>query len=167
MMKWRLNRHIETNAKYNIMEYSHDFDFLWDPKQRTRAQQLSEKHSRENIRLWLRYVIEGGARDMYEFTDKYRNRVRYIGLKGWGNEEKQQDYHDKIKTYMQLVSKKPEFNYLFCPFMKKRAMDLVSTGIDYDLLSSILYYIMTGRTDVLAVNERAKLVYLTKMGIFP
>ena len=45
--------------------------------------------------------------------------------------------------------------------MKKRAMDLVSTGIDYDLLGSILCYIMTGRMDVPAVNERAKFVYIT------
>ncbi|MGA9150049.1 MAG: hypothetical protein WBZ36_05685 [Candidatus Nitrosopolaris sp.] len=72
----------EINAQYKEYLHDLDFDFLWDPKKRVRAQELFEKHSRENIRLWLRYVIEGGGRDMQEFAEKYRNRFRYTNFKG-------------------------------------------------------------------------------------
>ncbi len=73
-----------------------------------------------------------------------------------------------VKSRMQEISRDRNFDFLFCPFMKKRAFDLISCGIEYDKLSSIICYVMTGKEPAsYIVDAHAKFSYLNKMGIFP
>lgn len=161
-----LNTALQTSNSKLRECLSNEFDYVWNPVQRERAIEMANVYGQEKVRLWLRHVLEGGARDMYDFVQKYRSRFNYMQLRGW-NDEDRESYYNRIKSKMQEFANREEFSFIYCPFMKKRAMELAVTGEDVDKLNFVLCYLLHGEYYMShKVNVKAKMSYLKKMGIF-
>ena len=145
-------------------------NILWDPLWRNRADELYEKYG-QTVDVIVRDVMQGGARDISEFINGYEGQFNFRRDKGWPmpNDDSTKHKEDVRKT-MKDIALDNIFDYVFCPFMKTRAISLNDSGmISSNILHDVLCYILQGEhpddfamTPIQTDNRRR---YLKSVGI--
>ncbi len=115
--------------------------FFWKDEYRERAEQVYQDYS-PGISLMVQYVFQGGARDLDEFMEGYQRQFEYRKQKGYLPQDADPSEHkDLVKTLMSEVSSRIGLDFIFCPFMKARASDVVRHGAEdpWELKDAICY----------------------------
>lgn len=122
-----------------------EFDYIWNAEKQERAAELSSLLGDTTVDLICHYVIEDGARDMAEFKSYYAGQASYS--KSHNIEFNKFAKRNGVRTEMTTYGlSETDADYLLCPFMKKRALELSNSGlVDSETVEEVLSYVLVGK----------------------
>ena len=119
--------------------------FLWEPLYQERLDYLQSLHGPQAV-IIAQFVWEGGARDLGEFFDNYKAKYDYLKKAAKISQGfNPSDFKEWVRKAMEKVALDDRMNFLYCPFMKTRAMNLVDFKLaEQDLVEEVMCYMSQG-----------------------
>lgn len=144
--------------------------YLWDPEKKERADRMVQEYG-DSTAVWLQYVFQGGARDLQEFIAGYDSSINYQKREGWLPEDiDPSEIRKGVKNRMASVSQSTEMKYIFCPFMKSRALNVIQSEIaPKETVEEVMCLMLTGKSlsdyEFTPDEEQKRHDYLVSVGL--